>query len=306
MPNQFNNLLSAFQQAKNLASNVGGMAVNGAQNAVGGIKALVNPATRNDYITGAKQTIQEVLKNPALLPYKPLVSKGGVPPAMAETFKKATAGFTPAAMNRANNIKINYTPYESNAPSLPFGPRKLFGQTPIGSGGVYQSYGNGGRGEITIPVKYAKESDILRHELIHSMDTNINTVNKSLLPWKNKNGVEYTEDQHEKSAIANEQFADSLPLIIKYLSGLGILDSRGFYPSADNIAKRYINNQTSGPLYRSDEYPVNPQMLDIEGMAYLGTTGNEYVMPRYQSAIQEAIAVAGYPPNTHRAIQSLR
>lgn len=306
MPNQLNNLLSALQQAKNMVGNVGRTVINGAQNSAGGIKALVNPATRNDYIVGAKQTLQEVLKNPALLPYKPLVSKGGVPPAMANTFKKATEGFTPAAMSRANNVKINYTPYESNAPELPFGPRKLLGQHSINSAGVYSSHQNNGRGAITIGNQYAKDPEVLRHELIHSMDTNVNTVNKSLLPWKNKAGTPYTEEDHRNSAIANEQFADSLPLIIKYLSGLGVLDSRGFYPSADNLAKKYINRQTSGPLYRSDEYPVDPQMLDIEGIAYLGTTGNEYVMPKYQSAIQEAIRAANYPPNSNFGIRSLR
>lgn len=286
MPNQIQNLLSALQQVRSGLS-------GGAQNFVGGVKALTSPTTRNDYLTGAKQTLSSILLNPKIAKTK----TSNVPQAIEPTFKKATEGFTPAAMRRAQSIGIKYTPIEGDYSSLPFGAGKTLGMIPKGSGGVYKSWEDGGRGTISIGLKYAKDPEVLRHELIHAMDTNTNFVGKSKLPQKGFMGVPYTEKDHENSAIANESFNDALPLM-KYLSGLGILDSRGFYPQVGGGDRQYIDERTSGPLYRYDNEPADPQMLDLEGMAYMGTTGNEYSLPQYQSAIQEAIRAAQYPPNT--------
>lgn len=298
MPNQLQNLLSALQQVRSGLQGASNNMVRGAgqglQNAVGGAKALISPDTRNDYLVGAKQTLKSILENPKIKS-RPA---SNVPQAFQKTFNKATEGFTPAAMGRARGIRINYTPIESDAQVVPFGERNILGVIPVGSAGVYEASKQGGRGAITIGMKYAQDPDVLRHELIHAMDTNTNFVNKSKLPWKDANGIPYTEDQRATSAAANESFTDALPLLQKYLSGLGIVDSRGFYPSVDGGAQNYINARTSGPLYRYTNEPVDPQMLDLEGMAYMGTTGDEYSLPQYQSAIQEAIRSAQAPQNS--------
>lgn len=280
------NLLSALQQAKNSVTS----------NAV-----KANGQTKN-YLRNAKEMIKGLL-TPVQGNTRPA---NNVPPALMETFQKATEGFTPAAMTRAQNIPIKYTPLTSNVyPQLLIGAGKVLGAIPNGAAGIYDSFGNGGRelSSITIGTKYAEDPEVLRHELIHSMDTNMNYVGRSRLPWKDKNGVEYTDEQHQQSADANTKLYDVSPLQ-RYMNGTGVLDSRGFYPSINNQGKDYVYDRTSGPLYRFEDYPADPRMLDTEGIAYMGTTGEEYSMPQYQSAIQEAIRAAKYPPNTSFAKSS--
>lgn len=267
------NLLSALQQAKNSVVSTVGKAANQTQS----------------YMSRAKELLQKAAVNPKWNAQP----RSNIPPALQETFDRATEGFTPAAMNRAKNINIKYTPLTGYDARLPFGPTKSLGIIAPESAGHY----NGSNDEIVIGNKYAQDPEVLRHELIHSMDTNVNFVGRSKLPWKNAQGVPYTEEQQDQSAIANESFNDVLPLK-RYLTGLGILDSRGFYPSTSNEGKDYIYDRTSGPLYRFEGEEANPQMLDLEGMAYMGTTGEEYLMPQYRSAIQEAIRAAKYPSNT--------
>lgn len=259
------NLSSALQQAYQALGKIGQAERTGISNVIGGVKALVNPATRQDYLAGVQSTLQG-----AGILNKPKTQRSNVPPQLRGVMMAATKGFSPAARERASRVKINYTPEYGDA-YLPMGAQKVFGKVSKGAAGTYNALQNPS-GVITIGTKYAQDPEILRHELIHSMDANTN-YGIPMLPDK---GEIYSEQDFQRAAEADRDFANRLSVIMQYLSGLGVIDSRGLYLRLNQKDQGYINERISNPIYNPDS-----RTKDVEGAAYMGTTGAEYQYPTY-------------------------
>lgn len=220
---------------------------------------------------------------------------------MQESFNQATQDFTPAAMERAKNIRINITPLKGNPKfgnpliavnenSAPtgFGPMATLGIMPVGAAGQY----NGGseRGEISVDPQYMDQMPrILRHELIHSMDTGVNFGRPTSLP-ENPSGPDGEPSQQEfEQAIARDnELTKKISILQKYLTGMGIVDSNNFYPSMNPSVQEDIRRAVSGPLYTRGG-KVDPRTLNSEGLAYMGEAGPlSYQLPQYRPIINQA------------------
>lgn len=256
-----------MQQAYQAMGKLGNAERTAIKNVGGGIAALANPNTRQDYLTGAKQSLQDmgILNKPA--------NRSNVPAAVRQTMTKATQGFSPAAKARANSIKIQYSPINGY---MPFGASKILGSLPNGAAGVYSPM-EGANGQITIDPKYAQDPSVLRHELMHSMDNNLNYGIPSLDDSK-----PHTPQEWEASALADRDLANTLSIYYRYLNGLGLADSRGLYPSLDRGGQRYVNHSVDNPLYGQEP---SSRTKDVEGLAYIGGTGNEYAMPNFYQGL---------------------
>lgn len=230
------------------------------------LQVLRDPKTRKEFLTGLAGSLRDA----GILNKAPQATSN-VPSALSQVMKQATIGFSPAAKERAGKVKISYTP-EYGDSYLPMGTAGVFGKVPNGAAGVYSPW-QSPNGAITIGTKYARDPEILRHELIHSMDSNVNFG----LPILEDNPQRrYTEQDYQQAAKLDKDLADRLSIVMQYLTGLGVIDSRGLYPSLNKTDKNYINRRLDSPLY-----DANSRTKDVEGAAYMGTTGAEYQYPTY-------------------------
>jgi hypothetical protein len=291
------NLLSALQQAKNsVASNMG--------------KTL---GQTQGYMSQAKNILQNVIVSPKWTTQK----SSNVPSGMQDSFNQATQDFSPLAMDRAKNIKINVTPLKTyqqvgnpltSQSGTEFGPISVLGAMPRGAAGVY-SGGNSGRGEINVDPKYMEQMpSILRHELIHSMDSKINFGRPTSFPDKLSGpDGEPSQKEFEESIARDNSLTNSISILEKYLSGMGLIDSNNFYNSVSPKIQSNIQRATNGPLYAYNGQ-VHPRTLDIEGLAYTGDSGPyAYQLPQIRSIINPRSENSAYgtvvPNSGGQAIQ---
>lgn len=197
-------------------------------------------------------------------------------PQFQQVFQEATKNFTPQAMERARNVPVQYTA-ETNKAYIPGGIHDsglVWGQDhPLGMYGQdFRSPSSAGISLATNMNKYGeRDSDILRHELIHSMDRNINTPKMSLNP------------QNEGSASKTDPILEAINRIQNMGSGAYLLNSQGLSGQLNQRDRNYLGN--FGPK----EYSQS----DAESMAFLNQ--QEPSAGRLSSYYNKAIQ---YPENT--------
>jgi len=222
-------------------------------------------------LPNALQSAVQMLLNKAGNLMRPYQRKVRTPnsqiPGIKDIFENATQDFSPMAKERAERIPIRFA--SKDLKTLPFG-NSFAGDLDEGAAANYMP----GNGVINIGIKNLNSphgGQYLRHELIHSMDTNVNH-------GRIKPGTYSNPQEIEQKMMADAQLADALAITMRYLNGQGLLDSRGFYGNLSPQDRDWVNKRTQN-------YSQDPRTIDLEGMAYMGTTGQEYYYPQYKPII---------------------
>ena len=190
-----------------------------------------------------------------------------------QIFNEATKYFTPEAKARAANIPIQYQ-IMTNYPAMPTKLENsglLWGNQDAPSGMYRNNTQNPSEARIFMRPNLKNAPQVLRHELIHSMDENINTpkmsTNQSL------NG--------EERRIVDPILAQRV-LFNNLVRRAYLLNSNGISSNFNNRDKEFLNNWD--PKY---------SMRDTEAMAFLNDqqSSGAQLRPYYQKAIR-------YPENT--------
>lgn len=239
------NILSALQQAKNsVGSNANNYILN-AKNILGGL------------LNKNKNKTQPVKNN--ITNNRPAI------------FEEATKYFTPEAKARAANVPIQYQ-IMTDYPEMPtkLEHSGLLWDKKDSPLGMYMSNSiNPAEARIFMRPNLENAPQVLRHELIHSMDQNINMPKMSMNQSLNGQERRVVDPVGSQNVLFNN-----------ILKRAYLLNSQGISSNFSNEDKDFLNQWN--PSY---------SMKDTEALAFLNDqpSSNKQLQPYYQNAIQ-------YPP----------